>query len=537
MPRPGLLSALSLLLLLGSEAATASNPAATAELLRARLEGATEATIQIGTEEIVAHPDLFRFYADRDYAPAWGAHGSTLLALVEESVNDGLDPEAYRARWIGVALAAASAAPDAAADRELLLTDAFFRLGEHLLRGRVDPTTIAPERKWYPTRRERDLAALLDRALVTGDIAGALDALRPQHPAYRKLRDALGRYRTLAEAGTDLPIILPASTLTEGDESVRVPLVRQRLALFGDLADAEPTGENRLLYSAAVADAVRRFQARHGLEVNGTVDQPTRTALNRSPEHWVRTLTLNLERWRWLPDDLGARHILVNMPAFRLQVMEDGAPALAMNVVVGNPSWQTPVFSDTMETVVFNPTWGVPPSIAAVETIPLARSKGSEYLSSRGYNVYREGEQVDPSTVDWEKANAGQYYFVQSPGPANPLGTVKFAFPNANDIYIHDTNQKRLFSRAQRAFSHGCIRAAEPHALAEHLLGRDKDWTPEKVQEKFAAGRLEYVPLDAPLPVHLVYLTAAVDAEGGIAFYDDVYGYDDALATALGLDG
>lgn len=523
---------LALLLLAAcAPALAASDPGSTSDILRARLGSGATPTVHVGGERLQVHSDLFRFYAARSYAVAWEQYGETLLPLIEAAADDGLDPARYHAARLE-ALFAAEPSPEADADRDLLLTDAFLTLGEHLLRGRVDPAAVAPERKWYPTWRTRDLAAVLAGALESGDLAGALDALRPRHAAYGQLRDALGRYRRLARAGAELPIILPASTLTEGDESVRVPLVRRRLALYGDLDAPEEAGS--LVYDAGLADAVRRFQARHGLEANGTVDQPTRAALNRSPDHWVRALTLNLERWRWLPDDLGARHVLVNLPAFRLQVIEDGAETLAMNVVVGNTSWQTPVFSDTMETVIFHPTWGVPPSIAAVETIPLARSNGAAYLTSRGYNVYRGGERVDPSTVDWAEANAGQYYFVQSPGPANPLGTVKFAFPNANDIFIHDTNQKRLFERPRRAFSHGCIRAAEPHALAEHLLaGR---WTPPQVEAAFAAGRLQSVALPAPVPVHLVYFTAATDAEGGVAFYDDVYSYDAALAAALGLD-
>jgi len=527
---PALRLALLLLAACAPALAASPDPGSASDILRARLGAGGTSAVLVGGERVRVHPDLFRFYAARSYAPGWERHGEAFLPLIEDAADDGLDPARYHAARIEALLAAAPS-PETAADRDLLLTDAFLTLGEHLLRGRVDPAAVAPERKWYPTRRTRDLAAVLASALASGDLAGALDGLRPQHPAYARLREALGRYRRLAREGAELPVILPASTLSEGDESVRVPLVRRRLALYGVLADGPDASP---VYDADLADAVRRFQARHGLEVNGTVDQPTRTALNRPPDHWVRALTLNLERWRWLPDDLGARHVLVNLPAFRLQVIEDGAETLAMNVVVGNTSWQTPVFSDTMETVIFHPTWGVPPSIAAVETIPLARSNGAAYLTSRGYNVYRGGERVDPSTVDWAEANAGQYYFVQSPGPANPLGTVKFAFPNANDIFIHDTNQKRLFERPRRAFSHGCIRAAEPRALAERLLaGR---WAPPQVEAAFAAGRLQSVALPAPVPVHLVYFTAAADAEGALVFYDDVYGHDDAFAAALGLD-
>ena len=505
-----------------------ASDAAPSDLLRTRLD-AERGTALIAGERVAVHADLFRFYAARGHAAAWTGQGEALLALIEDSANDGLDPEAYHLARLRTSITA-DASPEAAADRDLLLTDAFLQLGEHLLRGRVDPTTLYE--KWYPAQRTRDLPSLLADALDSGDLAGALDALRPPHAAYRHLRSALARTR--AAAAVDLPIILPASTLTLGDESVRVPLVRQRLALFGVLDRADVPDSLAFAYDAPVADAVRRFQQRHGLDATGDLDATTRHALNHSPDHWAHAIVLNLERWRWLPDDLGARHVLVNLPEFRLHVIENGAEALAMNVVIGLKSWQTPVFSDTMTAVIFNPTWGVPPSIASVETIPLARRNGAEYLTSRGYNVYRDGERVDPATVDWDEAGAWTYRFVQSAGPANPLGEVKFAFPNANDIYIHDTNQKRLFSRPSRAYSHGCIRAAEPRDLAVQVLGWH-DWTPERVDAALAGHATQPVALPEPLPVHIVYFTATAD-DSGLAFYEDVYDHDDPLAAALGLD-
>ncbi len=513
-----------LLFALAPALAAGPDPSATADALRARLEAADGGTVRIGAERVAVHPDLFRFYAGRAYAPAWSAHGEALVPLLGASAEDGLDPDVYHLDRIAAAFAAGAAIPEAGADRDLLLSDAFLRLGEHLLRGRLDPATLYE--KWYPTRRERDLAAVLEEALASGDFGGALASLRPQHPAYARLREALARARA---AGGDLPVILPARTLEVGHESSRTPLVRGRLALFGE---AVADGGGRV-YTEALAEAVRRFQARHGLEANGTLDTPTRHALNRSPEDWAETILLNLERWRWLPDDLGDRHVFVNLPAFRLQVIEDGAEALAMNVVVGKQSWYTPVLSDTMEAVIFHPTWGVPGSIASVETLPLARSRGAGYLSSRGYTVYHRGARVDPAAVDWAQAGAGEYSFIQSPGPANPLGTVKFAFPNERDIYIHDTNQQRLFGRARRAYSHGCIRAAEPRGLAAHVLAW-QGWDEAQVEAAFAKRRTQSVALGAPLPVHLVYFTAHA-GEGGLSFYDDVYGHDAVLAAALGF--
>ncbi len=502
------------------------------EALRARL-AASGGTVLVGDRERVVHPKLRPFYAARDFEPAWGERAAALVPLLHASADDGLDPADYDPAAIEALLARGTLGAEAAADLDLLSTDAFLALAEHLLRGRVDPATLTED--WHPHRRERDLAAVLDRALESGDLAGALDGLRPPHPEYAALRDALARYRHLE--GTDLPTILPAGPIAPGARSTRVPLVRERLRLFGDYAGPDPADSLAHLLDVELAEAVRRFQARYGFEPTGTVDDATRHALNGSAAGAVEALVLNLERWRWLPDTLGQTHLLVNLPAFRLMVREDGEVALAMRAVVGKRSWMTPVFSAPLSTVVFNPTWGVPPSIASVETIPRARSRGAGYLTGGGYNVYRrsDGERVDPATVDWSAAGAGDYRFVQSPGRANPLGEVKFQFPNPHGIYLHDTNQKRLFGRDRRAYSHGCIRLAEPIRLAEHLLGSWTDWQPERIAEVVGGRSTEYVAPPGEWPVHLVYFTAWPDASGAVGFFDDVYGHDEALAAALGL--
>ncbi len=260
------------------------------------------------------------------------------------------------------------------------------------------------------------------------------------------------------------------------------------------------------MYDDILADAVKSFQTDHGIEGDGVINQLTREALNTRPTgDIIPLLTLNLERWRWLPQELGDFHVMVNIPSFDLTVREriDDAYTehVRMNTVVGKRAWETPVFSDTITQIVFNPTWTIPMSIQ-IET----------------YGSY-EG------------------LMVRQPGPGNAMGRVKFRFPNDYAIYIHDTPARWVFSRARRAYSHGCIRAQEPDRLAEEILTRTNAWSVEDVAAKFSGPwRLQEIELDTPVPVHIVYFTAWVSENGQLQTYGDVYGHDAKLAEALGIE-
>jgi murein L,D-transpeptidase YcbB/YkuD len=244
----------------------------------------------------------------------------------------------------------------------------------------------------------------------------------------------------------------------------------------------------------------------------------------------VQRLALNLERWRWLPDDLGARHILVNIPAFEMAVRENGRPALQMKVVVGTPQRETPVFSATMDTIVFSPYWNVPDSIAEGETAPAA-ARDPRFLSRNNIEILRRGDGgaavVDPSSVDWDDPDAiKSLAFRQKPGPGNALGHVKFLFPNPYDVYLHDTPADALFARSGRAFSHGCVRLEKPEALASYLLRGDGKWDEARIQSAMHQGEEQHVAMKEKLPVHIVYFTAWPDGQGGVRMWPDVYGLD-----------
>ncbi|MEO1479176.1 MAG: peptidoglycan-binding protein, partial [Bacteroidota bacterium] len=338
------------------------------EVLRSRIGGDTAPHVRVGNQAMPVHPDLAPFYAGRDYAEAWvthprgGAMAQDLLATLAESRYDGLRPDAYHlprleplvADW---PLDPAGADAERAADLDLLLTDAFLRFGHDLLGRRIDPHALYGD-DWFPTPRSEDLRAHLTDAIESAQVRGTLDRLYPSHPAYWRLRDELKRQHALADAMGSWPTILPIRTLLPGESSTQVPALRRQLVLLGDydadLDDAEAMASE--YYEYEMQPAVERFQARNGFDVTGRVNQATRTALNRPPGDNIPLLEANLERWRWLPVNLGATHIMVNAPAYRLRVEENGREAIAMNVVVGNLGWKTPMFSDTLTEVIFQPT-------------------------------------------------------------------------------------------------------------------------------------------------------------------------------------
>lgn len=283
---------------------------------------------------------------------------------------------------------------------------------------------------------------------------------------------------------------------------------------------------------------MRKFQKSQGLKPDGIVGRSTLAKLNGPGRNEIDALRINMERMRWLPRDLGKRHILVNQAAFRLRLYDDSEIVHTANVVIGKRSHSTPVFSEVMEHIVLNPYWNVPRSIATREMLPQL-TQDPAYLARQGYEVFemdgRKARQIDSAGVDWWQVGQRtfNYQIRQPPGRSNALGRMKFMFPNRFNIYLHDTPSKSLFSRSSRAFSHGCVRLQDPQRLAEILLGWDKGWTAHKISKMVNSGRNQAIFLDKKIPIYLTYFTAWVDDDGEVAFLDDVYGRDPALMRAF----
>jgi murein L,D-transpeptidase YcbB/YkuD len=410
---------------------------------------------------------------------------------------DGLDPSEYQGQRLASLLKAVQEdesleSPEAQrrlADLDVELTYTYLTLAANEAIGRVQPETLRIQ--WDSQPRNVDLDARLDKALQGKDDLGAsLRSLAPPSPAYARLRDALARYREIAvtAGGGGWPTVAKDNPAA----------LQARLAASGD-------------------PSLAHFQQRHGLEPTGKVDEETLAELNVPAGERIRQIELNMERWRWLPSSLGDRYIYVNVPEFRMELVDKGRKAIDMAVVVGKQQSQTPVFSDRMTYIELNPEWNVPENIADDEIFPkLASDPG--YLASHNMEIVDTG---------------GKPRIRQRPGPDNPLGQIKFMFPNEYDVYLHDTPADHLFSRAERDFSHGCIRLERPVQLAEYLLREDPDWRGPRLREEIVSGEHKTVKLPRPIPVHILYFTAWVEDNGTLQFRKDIYGHDAKLAAAL----
>jgi murein L,D-transpeptidase YcbB/YkuD len=312
-----------------------------------------------------------------------------------------------------------------------------------------------------------------------------------------------------------------------------IVLLRNRLAITqGHISD---TIDDEYLFDQALQEQVMLFQLRNGLNADGVVGKATIEAMNIPVEDRIATIEANLERWRWLSDDLGERYIEVNIANFDLQVIEKDNMVFRTEVIVGRTLRETPVFSSTMTYLVLNPDWTVPPTILNTDIIP-AVINNPDYLVEKNLKILRmDGTEVDPSSIDWiNTVTAGFPYRIhQEPGPKNALGRVKFMFPNPYSVYIHDTPDHNLFGLTDRSFSSGCIRVNNPLDLAACIMKDSSAWTPAQIKDVIDQGEERIVHLAKPIPVHIVYLTAWASNDGLVYFRKDIYDRDQPLLAAL----
>ncbi len=533
-----------LALALSVAGAAASDAPTLRDAIRTQVERtAGETRIRVGGDWVFAVKTLPGFYELRGFEPAWlsnrrpAARARQLVEELRAADAEGMRPADYHLARLE-ALLAGPPEPDPARETarlaalDLLLTDAFLIYGAHLVNGRVRPETFEPD--WFAARKEVDLPALLATAVNGGDVRAALRDLRPHHPGYARLVAARGRHEALVAMG-GWPAVPGGPTLKPGESGERIRVVRNRLRITGELDGPEAAEPE--LFDEALAEAVRRFQRRHGLDDDGAIGKQTLEAMNVTAGERLRQIELNLERWRWLPLDLGERYILVNVPDFRLEVVERGEVALEMRVIVGRVVRKTPVFSDTMRYLVLSPSWEVPPTILRKDKLPELR-KDPGYAARQNMTVFQisEGQwrPVDPLEVDWATATGANTRLRQAPGPNNALGLIKFMFPNPFNVYLHDTPSRELFARSQRDFSSGCIRIEKPLDLAKYLL-HGTQWEESSLRSAMQSAREQTVQLPVSLPVHILYWTAWADADGSVQFRRDLYGRDPRLDRALGL--
>lgn len=454
---------------------------------------------------------MLAYTGGSDIVPGPTIPKAELIAALNSVAAHGLNPADYHLATLETY--------GTEGEMELYAIDAWMSAASHIAFGKLSPSSVEPN--WTAKGRQADLIAHFNTALRDGTLASSLDTLAPQHAAYQSLRAGLAT-RLSASPKTD--ILIPAGeTLKLGLTTARVGTLQTRLGI-------EVTGS----FDAATEEAVKAFQTENGLDVDGAVGPATIRALNRTGSQEMDQLKVNLERWRWLPDELGRRHVRVNIADFSVQAWKDGQIDRVHAAIIGKTFRKTPVFSDEISHVVLNPWWETPVSLARQDKLPLFK-RDPAAVQRLGFQVLdREGKVVDASTIDWAAIPAGSmpYRIRQAPGAKNALGQVKIMFPNIHNVYLHDTPDRGLFAQRQRAFSSGCIRTQDPIDLTEWLLSDTPGWDRTKIDATLLTNRETRVNLTSKVPVHVLYLTAVSDA-AGVRFVDDVYDRDAAVLSGL----
>lgn len=489
-------------------------------------------------------------YSTRDQ-PLWIMDGAytikakAVIAELRKAADWGLEPSDF-----AVPDLASGAGPEVQGTAEAQLALAALKYARFARGGRLNPVSLSNILDMQPP--VKDPKDVLTELASASEPDAYLRGLNPKHAGFEKLRQALLKARgpKLEEEKIDpaLLVKLPdGKQLKPGLEDGQIALLRQRLKMPA----GQPEDERR--FDDKLVAAVKTVQSANGIKSNGILNNRTRQALNKEgqpktadPKQNIDRLLANMERWRWLPPDLGSFFVMNNIPEFTSEIWKGDELKLKQKMIVGQPSWPTPVLAASMELVIFHPAWGMPDGIKRKELLPrLQRASGGNFFEqlfgggSGGAEVLQayklqptlNGRPVDPNSVDWNNVDIRQFGFTQPPGASNPLGLVKFRFPNSHDVYMHDTPQRALFGQTFRALSHGCMRLDEPRKTAEVILSQDKGWSAEKVGELYKGGNS--ISLDTPIPVYLVYFTARVQDDGQLATYADIYGNDARVMSAL----
>jgi L,D-transpeptidase YcbB len=476
-------------------------------------------------------PGLLAYYTAAGYAPLWTADGRlsdralALIARLKQANSDGLDAADFPTPDLALGTDA-PASPQTLATADVLLSQAIVAYAHEAHAGRLDPSSVSPNISYQP--HLPDSAEVLANVAGAADPAAALASYNPQNPEFAALRDALAAARS--PDAVILPAIAPGSVMKLGFSDARVPTLRDRLGVTAD-----PTADPKK-FDQPLDDAVKAYQKSAGLNADGAVGPVTLAALNAEAGDHADLILANMERWRWMPEDLGSFYVRVNIPNYNLDVYQDGQVIWTTHIIVGKPTNQTPIFSDEIETVVVNPVWNVPSSIAIKEMLPDILANPAAALA--GYDVYYNAngrfQQVNPFTIDWYRVDMSRIQIKQPPGEANALGSIKFLFPNPFDVYLHDTPIKSLFASDYRAYSHGCMRVQDPWGFADVLMTQEKGMSTAALK-KLVGGPEQQFSLPAHIPVHITYFTAWVDTSGKLQIRDDIYGLDSLVERSLGL--
>ena len=530
------------LLVYGLFASNAVSAETGKQLLQQRMSQLTErGSLELEGEVISSKSFLPEFYRQRDYQLAWPAHmgnARALSARILSSHEEGLVPADYHAAEIQKLLAESSGKPFPAArqvDLDIMLSEALARYGYHLRFGKVSPEKLDADWNMQRSFKGQDPVVELQSVIDSADFNAQLDARITQLPVYKQFQQALASYEAIRAAG-GWPVIPEGQTIKPGMQDARAPLLRQRLQITGDLPAAAAANSSSE-YDATLEEAIKHFQLRHGLDADGVVGKGTLAAMNVPVDARINQIRVNLDRARWVSQDIPETFVIVDIAGFNARLFRNGAVIWDEPAQVGKPYRKTPVFREDMTYLELNPTWTIPPTILAKDILPKMKQDPA-YLQQKNMQVLtQDGKVVDPNSIDWSTVSASSFPYMvrQTPGPHNALGRVKFMFPNPHFVYLHDTPSKELFNRSSRAFSSGCIRVRDPFRLAELLLENEDGWDRQQIDAAVDSLKQQRVSLSEPVPVLLLYRTVNVDADGTVYFKEDIYERD--AKVLAGLDG
>ncbi|MEM7397631.1 MAG: L,D-transpeptidase family protein, partial [Pseudomonadota bacterium] len=507
------------------------------EAVKAQLSGNSPTAVKLGAEERAA---LSEYYADPDRPLLWvdtkglTARGQSAVEEIQRADDFGLDAADYNLPELSDFDATATRAAETLAIAEIQVSHAVLQYARDARGGRIDPRRIS--RNLDPTLVLPKPAEVIQSIAFRSDAGAYLRSFQPQHPQFEALRKKLIALRGgSADTEADKPEVhIPRGPLLRvGDADPQVALLRTRLGVA--------QGSDPEFFDATLAEAVKRFQKAHNTMADGVVGPGTRRLLNNPQLRHagsaadIKKILLNMERWRWLPQDKGQFYVTVNVPEFMLRVVKDDETVHTTRVVVGKTKTPTPVFSNDMTHVVFGPYWNVPNSIKTGEIRPYIRPYGGGWhgrrwdtrvLVEHDLRIKYKGQHVNPQAIDWSRVDIRRLHFYQPPSRKNVLGRVKFMFPNKHSVYMHDTNEKHYFKNTVRAESHGCMRVQNPNELAAILLKHDRSWSSDKTQHAFDTAYDKRVTLNNAVPVYITYFTLWVNDDGSITTYGDLYGHD-----------
>ena len=528
---------------LGAADARAQDDPAQAIILERIDQLQTVGELTIRDQWVAATHVVTGLYANRDFTRAWtDPHAlEELHRAVLDMKFDGLDPEDYHLATLTALFREmeASRAPDPEmlADFDILATDALARLIYHAEFGKVDPESLDSHWNLIRQLESAEPGSYIQEVIDSGDVYERIESHKPQHQFYAGLKQALAGYREIEAAG-GWPIFPSGSSMQAGTSDPRIPVLREQLTVMGDYSG--PPSQSTV-YDEELVEAVKLFQFRHGLPTTGLVGSMTMAALSVPVEKRIEQLRISLERGRWILHDLEPRFLVVNIAAFKVYLVRDGELEWETRAQVGKIYRKTPLFKSEIRYMDVNPTWTVPRTILEQDMLPRIKRDPS-YLQQKGLKVLdRNGDEVDPATVDWSRYSTAAgfpYLLRQGPGPSNALGRIKFMFPNEYAIFLHDTPSRSLFAQSERAFSSGCVRVENPFTLAELLMDDPESWPEERFLEIKDSEETKsvFLPKDKRIPVLLLYWTADAGIDGYLHFRDDIYERDAAVLAELDGD-